>query len=261
MKITRLLGLALLPVAFGMVLTVPVQAGDKYQSTIVEDSANATAFSFTQGGSKVSIKPSTKAGDGAIVTQLNAKFIDCPPNNDGGTPGKCGVKDNAICDHVMNLGVRSTGLDLPNIAGIRYCIEKGKTFFPSTGKNKVGGTVLGALVTLIFDQPLGIGLVKLQTPGSIPASCATAPAPATCVDGDIYGVAGIVVGNDSGVMCTGHGDCPDTAICSAGLCAPEPCTIDADCDEGGGGPGTMQCGSNGDCCDPGLDPTCAGQVP
>lgn len=260
MKITRLVGFVLLPAAFGMLLTAPVQAGDKYQSTIVEEDPNGTGFSFTQGGSKVSFKPSTKAGDGGVVTQLNAKFIDCPPNNDGGAAGKCGVKDAEICNHVLNLSVHAVGLDIPNAAGIRYCIEKGKTFFPSTGKNKTGGGELGAVVTLIYNQPLGFGLIKLQTPGSDPSSCATAPAPATCTDGDVYGFAGIVVGSDSGVTCMADGDCPDTATCEAGVCTAEPCAVDADCDEGGG-VGTGECGDNGTCCDPAFDPTCAGQVP
>lgn len=261
MKIKRVLGLALLPAAVGLLLTVPALAADKYQATIVEDGTNTTDFSFTKGGSKVSIKPSTKPGDGGIVTQLNAKFIDCPAiGNDKGKAGKCGESGSAICDHVMNLGVRSVGLDLANVAGMRYCIEKGKVFFPSTGKNKVGGTGFGALITLIFNQPLGIGLIKLQTPGSDPNSCLTAPAPATCTDGDVYGMAGIVVGSDSGVTCSTDADCPDTAICQASVCAPEPCAVDADCDEGGG-VGTGECGSGGTCCDPSLDPTCAGQVP
>lgn len=261
MKITRLLGLALVPAAFGMLLTAPVQAKDKYQSTIVEETANATGFSFIKGGSKVSFKPSTKEGDGGLVTQLNAKFIDCPPNNDKMTAGKCGVKDSPICNHVMNLSVRALGLDVADAAGLLYCIEKGKTFFQGSGKNKIGGAALGAVVSLIFDQPLGIGLVKLQTPGSVPSSCLTAPAPSTCTDGDVYAVAGVVVGSDTGVTCSSDSDCSSiTAICVSSQCEQEPCTMDSDCDAGGG-VGSNECGANGFCCDPGNDPTCAGQVP
>jgi hypothetical protein len=260
MKIGNVLGVALVAAVFGMLVTAPVQAGDKYQSTIVEVVPNTTDFSFTKGGSKVSFKPSSKQGEGALITQLNAKFIDCPPNNDKGLAGKCGVKDAAICNHVLNLGVRALGLDVPNAAGLRYCIEKGKTFFQDSGKNKVGGGALGAVVSLIFNQPLGIGLVKMQTPGSVPSSCLTAPAPTTCTDGDVYAMAGVTVGSDTDVTCATDADCTLTAICVASACEQEPCTIDAECDDGGG-VGSGECGANNFCCDPGPDPTCAGQVP
>lgn len=261
MKVRRLLGLALLPAAFGMLLTPPVQAKDKYQSSIVGTNPANPNFSFTKGGSKVSFKPSTKDGDGGIITQLNVKFIDCPPNNDKGLPGKCGVKGNPICDHVMNLSVLAVGLEVSPAAGLRYCIEKGKVFFPSTGKNKIGGDFFGALITLVFDQPLGVGLIRLQEPGSIPSDCATAPPDPGCTDGALYGFAGITVGHDSGVTCSTDSDCPITAICNgSNKCEAESCTVDADCDQGGG-VGSGECGDSGTCCDPGLDPTCAGQVP
>lgn len=262
MKTTRLVGFALLPVAFGMLLAAPVQAKDKYQSTIVEEFNNSTDFSFTKSGSKVKFQPSTKDGDGGVVTQLNVKFIDCPSvANDKGKAGKCGEKGVPICDHVMVMNVRALGVEVPNAAGLRYCIEKGKVYFPDTGKNKIPGSALGALVTLLFDKPLGIGVIKLQTPGSNPSDCDTAPPPSTCTDGDVYGIAGIVVGNDPSLVCTTDADCSTTAVCGGGgLCTPETCTVDADCDEGGG-VGTGECGSGGTCCDPGTDPTCPDQVP
>jgi hypothetical protein len=240
-----------------------VQAADKYAATIVESFVNPTTFGFAASGSKVQIKPSTKAGDGGIIAQLNLKFVDCPPNNDGGAPGKCGVKDSPIVDHVLNLSVNSLGVDFPSIAGIKYSIEKGKGAFQATGKNKINGTAFGAFVSLVFNTPLGIGLIKLHEAGSVPADCDTVPLAMGngCVDGGVYGIAGIVVGSDSGVTFAGNGDCGLTGICVGMVCAPEPCTLDADCNDGGGVGGSGQCGSNGNCCDPNVDPTCTGQVP
>ena len=263
---------AALALAAAFPLAGTAQAKDKYGASIVESPANTTNFSFAAPGSKVQIKPSSKVGDGGIIAQLNLKFVDCAPpgpGNDGGTPGKCGVKDSPVTNHVMDLGVNFGGVDFPSIVGIKYSIEKGKAAFQGTGKNKIGGGVFGALVTAVFNQPLGIGLIKLHEAGSDPAVCDTVPLvhpipPAinACIDGGVYGLAGIVAGSDSGITCASNTECSLTQICSAMLCAPEPCTIDADCDQNGtGNGGTLQCGSNGVCCDPAIDPTCAAQVP
>jgi hypothetical protein len=256
-----------LAVAAAFSLSGTAQAKDKYGATIVENIANPTNFHFAQSGSKVQIKPSDKAGDGGVVTQLNLKFVDCPapgPGNDGGAAGKCGVKDTPVTDHVLDLSVNFGGADFDSIIGIKYSIEKGKGAFQATGKNKITGTAFGAFVTVVFNQPLGIGLIKLREAGTDPTDCDTIPLlPGNgCTDGGMYGLAGIVVGSDSGVTCATSQDCPLTAICTASVCANEPCTLDADCDQNGtGNGGTGQCGSNGNCCDPAFDPTCAAQVP
>lgn len=256
-----------LAVAAAFSLCGTAQAKDKYSATIVENSANGTNFHFAQGGSKVQIKPSVKAGDGGIVAQLNLKFVDCPapgPGNDGGAPGKCGVKGTPVPNHVMDLSVHVLGNDFNSIVGIKYSVEKGKGAFQATGKNKINGTAFGAFVTLVFNQSLGIGLIKLREAGTDPTDCDTVPLVVGngCTDGGIYGVAGVVFGSDAGVTCATSQDCPLNAVCTASVCAAETCTLDADCDQNGtGNGGTGQCGSNGNCCDPAVDPTCAGQVP
>ena len=258
---------AALAVAAGMALCGTAEAKDKYSATVVENSANTTDFHLLQGGSKIQIKPSDKPGDGGIVTQLNLKFVDCPPpgpGNDGGAPGKCGVKDSPVVNHVMDLSVHVLGNDFNSIVGIKYSIEKGKGFFQATGKNKITGDVFGAFVTLVFNQSLGIGVIKLREAGTDPTDCDTVPLVMGngCTDGGIYAVGGVVFGSDSGVTCAANTECPLNAICMAMVCAAEPCVADTDCDQNGtGNGGTGQCGSSGTCCDPAVDPTCAGQVP
>jgi hypothetical protein len=120
--------------------------------------------------------------------------------------------------------------------------------------------ILTFAVTIIFNQPLGIGIIKLRTPGTNPADCDTAPPGPGCLDGLPYALAGITVGSDPDLVCVTDTDCAVTATCESGICTLEPCTIDADCNEGGG-VGSGECGTNGTCCDPGIDVTCAGQVP
>jgi hypothetical protein len=251
-------------------------AKDKYQASIVGEPSNATPYTLLKPGSKIKISPSTKPGDGGIVFQLLLKNVDCPTiGNDKNKPGKCGVKDappeSPVNNHILEIGVRALGNDVPApgnpllvaAAGIPFRLEKGKAVFQATGKNKIGGAAFGALSSLIFDQPMGIGLIKLRTPGSNLADCGTAPLLEGngCNDGDVYAVAGITVGNDPGLTCGSSAECGATAVCTGGKCTPEACTVDADCNEGGGSGGTGQCGSNGTCCDPTIDVSCPGQVP
>jgi hypothetical protein len=249
------------------------QARDLYQSTIVEDADNGSGFHLLKSGSKVKIKPSTKAGEGGFVLQLLLKHVDCPDIlNFKAKPGLCGTADAPVAspvrNHVLELSVRAAGTELlggagnPTGAGVLFRLEKGKAIFQKTGKNKVDGSIFGALATAIFNQPLGIGLIRVHTAGSNVAECATAPLlPGNgCTDGDIYAMSGITVGSDAGLSCSADAECGKTQICDAGLCAPEPCTVDADCDEGGG-VGSFQCGDGGTCCDPAIDATCAAQVP
>ena len=253
--------------AAGFLLASSAVAADKYQASMVSLNPTASGISFSKSG-KVAFKATKKPGAGGLETQLVLSGVDCPPNNDGATAGKCGVSGNPQTDHVLELGVSSLDgqLDLDGIAGVRLDIEKGKAVFQATGKNKIGGAAFGSLVTLIFGQPLGIGIVRVREPGTDPSVCDTVPLVPPgqnnndCLDGEAYGIAGVRVETDPSLVCTVDSDCGVTATCESGLCTPEPCTNDTDCDEGGG-VGSGECGSNGDCCDPGLDPTCAGQVP
>lgn len=248
----------------------------KYSSSIVENSfpINPTNFSFTAEKSKVAVKPSGKNGDGGIVTQLNMKFVDCaadPQGNDGGA-GTCGPKGTQMPEGVMQLDVIALGADLPGVAGIPFYLEKGKSRFVATGKNKQGGAAFGATITVLFQQPLGIGAIKIRTAGSDMTNpttgCGIIPLPPlnTCTDGALWAFAGVRVGEDQDLSCTTTIECDNggaapTLICQAGACVPEPCTMDGDCDQNGSGSGgSGECGSDGFCCDPDQDLTCAGQM-
>jgi hypothetical protein len=181
------------------------QAGDKYQATIVADDTNSTAFTIAKPGSKIIIKPSNKPADGGIVVQLVLKNVDCASiGNDKGKPNKCGSKganEEALTrKHVLNIGARALGVEVPNAAGVTYRLEKGTALFETTGKNKVSATqVFGDLASAILHHALGIGVVKVQERGTDPdnadtgCSVAPLPDPNTCIDGGVYGVAGITV--------------------------------------------------------------------
>lgn len=285
MHLTRSLktGLALAAVAT-IGLASGAAAGDKFQSTVVNTSPNSTPFVLGKHG-KIAILPSTVAGNGGIVTQLVLTNVDCPPNNDGGVTDKCGVKGSPQTNHVFALSASTFGIDINDVVGIRYKIELGKAAFQATGKNKIGGAVFGPLVSAIFNQPLGVGYIKLHAPGSVPTDCDAVPLPTKtckggtnagagctangdcnsnvctangCTDGAVYAETGVVAGSDPGVSCTTAADCALTQICTSGTCTNEPCTTDANCDQNGtGNGGTGQCGSNNTCCDPNNDPTCA----
>ena len=197
-------------VAFGMAAIAgiprgPVHAGDVYQATIVADDTNSTSFTIAKPGSKVVVKPSSKAGDGGAVVQLVLKNVDCPSvGNDAGKANKCGSKgagaDALTRKHVLNIGARALGLDIPDVAGLTYRLEKGTAVFEATGKNTISAAqAFGALAGPIAGHALGVGLVKLQERGSDPdnptTGCSVVPLPVgnTCIDGGVYGFAGIKV--------------------------------------------------------------------
>jgi len=205
MSARRILAVVVGMAAIAGLPTGPAQAGDQYQATIVADDTNATAFAIAKPGSKIIIKPSSKPADGGIVVQLLLKNVDCPDiGNDGGKAGKCGSKgataDALTRKHVLNLGARALGLDVPDVTGVTYRLEKGAAVFESTGKNTVSATqAFGALAGAIRNHSLGIGVVKLQERGTDPdnasTGCSIVPlSPGnTCTDGGVYGVAGIFV--------------------------------------------------------------------
>jgi hypothetical protein len=180
-------------------------AGDQYQATIVADDTNTTDFTIAKPGSKIIIKPSSKPGDGGVLLQMVLKNVDCPAaGNDGGKANKCGSKgaadDAPTRKHVMDIGARALGLDAPESAGVTYRLEKGAAVFEASGKNTVTSTqafdVLGAAIR---GHALGIGVVKLHARGSDPdnktTGCGVVPLPIgnTCIDGGVYGMAGINV--------------------------------------------------------------------
>jgi hypothetical protein len=200
------------------------------------------------------------------------KFVDCPPNNDSGA-GTCGPIGAQDPLGVMSLDVIAVGADLNNVAGLVFYLEKGKSRFLATGKNKMGAASFGAVITSVFAQPLGVGRIKVREEGSdienVTTGCGVIPLPAvnTCTDGLLWAFAGIRVGEDLSLSCADTNECDNggaapTLICVGGACQPEPCVADVDCDQNGSGSGgTGECGDDGVCCDPDNDATCAGQVP
>jgi len=273
MHITRVFGCVVIVSLVVVLCAGPARAGDKYISTIVEASPNPTGFSIVGPGSKIVIKPSMKEGRGGIEIKLNLKNVDCPPANDEGLTGRCGVRGSPVTHHVLDISVTVGQLSLTSVAGVELRVERGRAVFMKTGKSKIGGDAFGVLGSLIFDEPLGIGALKIRTPGSEcdPAGtfvdadgnglcdpCEVVPlAPGnTCLDGQVYALAGIEFGNDPGVICTTNVDCGLTGECIGGICVPEPCSGDNDCDQSGGdgsGGGSGQCAGppQGTCCDPG----------
>jgi hypothetical protein len=274
MTISRALRIALLaPTAATLLLAGPARSGDKYQSTVVEASPNVTAFSLAAPGSKVLIKPSGHAGDGGVQIKLDLKNVDCSPNNDQGTAGRCGVDGSPITNHVLDISVNVAGTDFKGIAAAEYQIERGRSVFMATGTNRIGGDAFGALSSIIFGQPLGIGQLKMRGPGSecdpsgtfvdvdsdgLCDRCEVVPlVPGnTCLDGPVYAITGVVFGSDPALICTTNTDCGVSAECIGGFCIPEACSGDNDCDQAGGdgtGGGSGQCAGppQNTCCDPG----------
>jgi hypothetical protein len=263
----------------------------KYQASLIEN--NTFGFNPTCGGggancviagfsfpvdkekSKVQVKPSGTDGDGGVTTKLLLSSVDCPGEllgNDLGVEGKCGPKDTPIVNHVAVLN--TTAVATTTRVGLMFDLKQGKGIFQANGKNKVGGAELaGPLVTVVFKQPLFVNSVEIREPGTDVAhpdtGCGVIPLPLvdTCSNGTMYARTGIRVGEDVTLSCATTADCDDgganpTLICIGIACQAEPCTVDADCDQNGGGSGgTDECGSGGTCCNPATDPTCAGQVP
>src|SRR2546425_2701081 len=267
------LGITLcLAAAAGWVPIGTARAGDQVQESILGTDPTAGGFALTKHG-KAKIKPSTTAGDGGITFQLTLTGIDCPPNNDGGSLGKCGVSGSPQTNHVLDIGALFGGAELNHVAGVKYKIEKGTATFQATGKNKIGGAVFGPLVSAIFNKPLGFGYIEFRTPGTRPGDCDKVPLPAAactgslttncCTNGTLYALGGVLAGSDAGVTCTSDSQCGVTGICVASTCKLQPCDQDSDCvtktGGTGGGAGSMECGGGCTCCDPSSDPTRAGQ--
>lgn len=232
----------------GTAVSMPLRqahAGAGYTCTFTNDTGGSPAPTTTltkpDGADKITIAPSKKKGDGGSTVQLVTKDINCG--------GNCN-------NNVIDLGVRALGNDIPSTAGILFNVSGGKAAFPSNGKNKVAlGTLFGAIGQLVFNQSLGIGLVKLRQPGSNTGDCSTVPlAPGNgCTDGPVYAVCGFKVPVDPSAVCTSDQDCKlITSICdsTSHLCTTQTCAGDGDCNSG-------HCNINaGTCCSPNVGTGC-----
>lgn len=257
---------ALAAVALAVPALAQNKGAGKYAAGIFESPANGTNFTMPgKAKGKIQIKPSKKDLDGGWTIQLNVKGIDCVAE-DASEAGKCGIKGVPIGGHRLELNTFALGA-LAVAVGIEYQIEGGKTTFVESGKNKTGVGGGGALVSILYNTVLGIDGVRLRGPASDPfnvtTGCGVIPLPPvnTCIDGPIYAIAGILVGEDLGLPCAATSECGSNPVlvCNAPTCEIETCSADADCDQNGGGTGgtgECDCGA-GACCDPLTDPGCA----
>ncbi len=211
-------------VAAGVALPLATaHAGDKYSSTIVQEvnPPNTSDFALLKGGNALSVAPNPKTVGSGIVSQLVLKNVDCPlEGDDQGKAGKCGIKQDptkckaagspqACCTGlgtgptcaptpaVMVMSTHFAGTDILNVVGIPISFKGGQASFVATGKNKIDGSVFGALVAAILGKPIGFDVTKFQTNGSDIANattgCGVVPLPAvnTCADGIPFAFTGI----------------------------------------------------------------------
>lgn len=264
--------------AIALVAGPAYAAATKVQGNMVEHPLAAIGdYNFKdgkEGKGKVQFQSTTKEGEGGFKTKLLLKDIDCPATgNDQDKEGKCGVKDSPV-GGILEFNILVLGA-VEIQSGSQLDIEKGKAVFRDTGKNQTNAGAQGASVSTIFNTSVGFSEVYAREPGSDeddPSTGCDGPPlsdPSTCVDGNAFAMMGIIWGEDPLLICTTTDDCDDgslpTLICTGGLCGVEPCTVDADCDQDGGGSGgTGACNeSTGMCCNPATstDPECDGPSP
>ena len=269
-------------------------AADLYSVTVVPEPGTTSPFAigkvskgvFTVGsnGSKVLIKPSTKAGDGGLTIQLTMKNVDCatykgvddPTGNNKGTPAKCGlvkVKTTPAMparNHVLSMSVNFAGNDLPDVAGILFQIENGVATFAQNGKNKIGGAALfGSLVAGVLKTPLGVGVIKFHDAYRVCTSAVSCLTTSQCPTGQAC-VGGAC--EELKAACSTASDCPTPQGCFAGHCvggvlcntnsdctAPETC-VSGVCTGQRATGSDVRCNLHSDCA--AATPTCAeaGQV-
>ncbi len=219
-------------VAAGVALPLATaHAADKYSCTLVQEvnPPNTSDFALLKPGNQITIapvKPKVVPLPSApgLVTQLILKNVDCPAEgNDSGKAGKCGIAlDPTKCkaagspqpcctglgtgptcskvDAVLAMSVHFAGADIFNVAGVPIEFSKGQAVFQATEKNKIDGSVFGALVTAILGQPMGFHVLTIKTEGSDPTNlttgCGVVPLPMvnTCLDGIPFAFTGITVG-------------------------------------------------------------------
>lgn len=248
MKVRRAFWTVLVVATVGAMPLRQAHAGAGYTCTFTNDTgatpAATTTLTKPDGVDKLTIAPSKKKGDGGSTIQLVTKDINCGSN--------CN-------NNVIDLSVRALGNDIPSTAGILFNVSGGKAAFPSNGKNKVAlGTLFGSIGQLVFNQSLGIGLVKLREPASDPTACSAVPLAAgnKCTDGTVYAVCGFKVPVDPGATCSIDADCKlITAVCDTTitphLCKTQTCvSSDSECNSG-------HCNINaGTCCSPDIGTGC-----
>lgn len=210
-----------------LLLSVSTAAAlDKYSTTLhaVKDRVSGQVRLKTK--LKVNMNASTTDGVGGMTIQIVGSGIDCAPNNDVGSDYKCGpagLVGNA--DHALALNVEFGGAvqAMPAI-GLRFNSIKGKPVFPVTAKNKVDAadTAFAGLVSFLYDQPLGLGFLKIHEPGSDPTDCGgiLMGNPMGCLDGDVYAFEGLTGGVDCTAPCLGNALC--WIASQAAHCADEP---------------------------------------
>ncbi len=267
MKASKIVSSVVSGFAFALFAVNVTYALDKYSTTVHPIQNPDPDSSVVRLKKKLNVKlsGSTTDGVGGMVIQITGSGIDCPPNNDGGTDFKCGVDGNPQPDHALALNAEFAGQTIMNVIGVAFSVEKGKPILDlAEGKNKINAsdTPFGPFVSFIYDQPLGVGFLKIHEPGSNPADCGTLLVgdPAGCLDGDIYAFEGLNGGYD----CTAP--CPGQLICKAAgslasecadepsddvpcnVCRTEDCAVPSDCSSFASGVG---CNPNtGKCCDP-----------
>ncbi len=215
-------------VAAGVALPLATaHAGDKYISTIVNEvnPPNTSDFVLTKPGNAFSVAPNPKTVGSGVVAQLTLKNVSCPAEgNDSGKIGKCGVaippakcKGNNVpvgdtcctgvamgtcapTPAVMVLSSHFAGVEALNVTGVPISFKGGQATFVLTGKNKIDGSVFGALVAAILGKPIGFDVTKFQTNGSdvnnLTTGCGVVPLPPagplnTCSDGIPFAFTGI----------------------------------------------------------------------
>ena len=241
MKVRRTFSVLMLA---GAVVWLPLRGAYAagYQCDITNDTAPGKTSTNTVGKGQIKIAPSKKKGDGGATIQLNVKGVSCG--------SKCS-------NNVIDLGVYAVGTDVPDAAGILFNVTGGKTVF-ANGKNKepLGG-LFGPLASVVFNNSLGIGTIKLREPASDPTACSQVPLTAGnhCTDGATYAVAGFLVPVDPSLLCTTDVDCGTvnlTEVCdqASHTCMVQTCAGDADCRSG-------TCNINtGNCCQVGVGVGC-----
>lgn len=265
MKVSKGISSAVVGVAVALLSISAVHALDKYSTTM--SAVLNRGVNDVKLKKKLLVKFSASTTDlvGGMTIQIVGSGIDCPPNNDGGTDYKCGVDGSPQPNHVLALNAEFGGTIQMQTVGLTFSVEKGKPILDlAEGKNKINAidTAFGPFVTFIYNQPLGIGFLKIHEPGSDPTDCNNLLLgnPQGCLDGDAYAFEGLNGGYDCLTPCTLNFTCwiaSNASICSdvpgdaceaSAICHTQDCTLSTQCLRYALGVG---CDSITDqCCDP-----------
>jgi hypothetical protein len=206
---------AALGVGAALVLSVGAAdaANDKY-STVLNAVRNRVSGQVRlKTKLKVNLSASTSEGVGGMTIQIVGSGIDCSPNNDDATDYKCGVDDVRHPNHALELNIEFGGeVQAMPAVGLLFSAEKGKPILDlALGKNKINAsdTAFGSLTSFLYNQPLGVGFLKIHAPGSDPGDCSgiLMGDPMGCLDGDEYAFEGLTGGIDCSAPCAGNVAC------------------------------------------------------